>query len=83
MIYTKSCRTCLHKNKSSLAEVCLDCYDFLNWRRGILRQPEDREKGLLQALIDIQECCNGYTGSGPLKTINEIASAAITKTRTG
>ena len=32
---------------------------------------------LLQALADIQECCNGYVGTGPLKTINEIASDAI------
>ena len=38
---------------------------------------------LLQALINIQECCNGYVGSGPLKTINEIASDAINKIRTG
>ena len=38
---------------------------------------------LLQALADIQECCNEYVGSGPLKTINEIASDAISKTLTG
>ena len=38
---------------------------------------------LLQALADIQECCNEYVGSGPLKTINEIASDAISKARTG
>ena len=34
---------------------------------------------LLQALISIQECCDGYIGTGPLKTINEIAQAAIDK----
>ena len=34
---------------------------------------------LLQALADIQECCSGYVGTGPLKTINEIAQTAINK----
>ena len=34
---------------------------------------------LAKALCNIQECCNGYVGTGPLKTINEIAQAAIDK----
>ena len=38
---------------------------------------------LLQSLINIQECCNGYVGSGPLKTINEITQIAINKISTG
>ena len=32
---------------------------------------------LVAALEKIRECCNGHVGSGPLKTINEIARDAL------
>jgi len=45
----KLCTICMHVDKSSLAEICLDCYNFSNWS---LRQ--DGKKGRPQALINIQ-----------------------------